>query len=333
MQININTRGTYLHVKDEMFEVKIKKLSASGEANMERYHYSSKKVTSIILAQGIALSTDAVKLAVQNNIDIIFADTDGFPIGRVWHSKLGSTTKIRKKQLEASMNKTAVKWIKEWLTIKFQNQIDFLNDLKKHRNEKSEYISEKISSISNLKKSFEQLSSENINTIADIARGLEGTSGRLYFETLSSLLIDEYKFSGRSSRPAKDPFNAFLNYAYGVLYSKIEKSLIIGGIDPYVGFMHRDDYNQLSLVFDFIEPYRIYAERVVFRLFSGKKINKSHTDEITNGYSLNKEGKVLLMESFNNYFEVDTIRYKGRNQTRSNAIQFDTHTFANSLII
>jgi CRISPR-associated protein Cas1 len=112
----------------------------------------------------------------------------------------------------------------------------------------------------------------------------------------------------------------------------VEKTLIVAGIDPYVGFLHRDDYNQLSMVYDLIEPYRINAETVVFRLFSGKKVNKAHTDAITNGHSLNKEGKVLLVTAFNKYFDEDMIRYCGRNQTRSNAMQFDAHAFANSLI-
>lgn len=328
MQININTKGTYIHIKDDMFEVKVP--ADNGESN--KFHYSAKKITNIVLSLGIALSTDAIKLAIQNNIDMVFCDYDGFPLGRVWHSRLGSTTKIRKKQLEASMNELAVKWVKEWVSTKQKNQIDFLNDLKKHRITKSEEINDVVSKISNLKNSVEILSAGSIKEIDDTIRGLEGTSGRLYFETLSSLLADEYKFKGRSSRPAKDPFNAFLNYAYGVLYSKIEKALIIAGIDPYVGFLHRDDYNQLSMVYDFIEPYRIYAERVVFRLFSGKKVNQSHTDKITNGYTLNKDGKILLMESYNKFMDEETIKYKGRNQTRSNAIQFDAHNFANSLI-
>ncbi|RPI17171.1 MAG: CRISPR-associated endonuclease Cas1 [Ignavibacteriae bacterium] len=328
MQININTKGTYIHVKDDMFEVKI----PSDSGDVQKFHYSAKKVTCIVLAQGIALSTDAVKLAITNNIDIIFTEDDGFPLGRVWHSKLGSTTKIRKKQLEASMNNIGVKWIKDWIGAKLQNQVDFLNDLKKHRKEKADFIDEKIKNIINLKNSLMLLNASLSNEIADIIRGLEGTSGRIYFETLANLIADEYKFNGRSSRPAKDPFNAFLNYGYGVLYYKIEKVLIIAGIDPYLGFLHRDDYNQLSMVYDFIEPYRIYPERVVLKLFSAKRVNKSHTDEITNGYTLNKEGKVLLMENFTKYMDEETIRYKGRNQTRSNSIQFDAHNFANSLI-
>ncbi|MCX6163660.1 MAG: CRISPR-associated endonuclease Cas1, partial [Ignavibacteriae bacterium] len=186
--------------------------------------------------------------------------------------------------------------------------------------------------IENLRNSLNLITAINTKDVADTIRGLEGTAGRIYFETLSLLLADEYKFEGRSSRPAKDVFNAFLNYSYGVLYGKVEKALIIAGVDPYLGFLHRDDYNQLSMVYDFIEQYRVFADRVVHRLFSSKKVNQSHTDKITNGYTLNKEGKILLMENYNKYFEEETVRYKGKNQTRSNIIQFDAHSFANSLI-
>lgn len=310
-----------------MFEVRVKK-----DDVYEKFHYSAKKVSSIVISQGIALSSDAVKLAVMNNIDILFVENDGMPIGRVWHSKLGSTTKIRKKQLEASLNETGAKWTKEWISTKLQNQIDFINDLKRYRADKSGYMQEKISAIESYKNTILQLDGENTKEIAENIRGLEGTAGRNYFELLSYLLADEYKFEGRSFRPAKDAFNAFLNYAYGMLYSRVEKSLIIAGIDPYVGFLHRDDYNQLSMVFDFIEPYRIYAERVVFKLFSSKTVNQKHTDKITNGFSLNKEGKILLVESYNKFLDEETIHYKGRNQTRGNALQHDAHSFANSLI-
>jgi len=328
MQLNINSKGSYLHIKDEMFEVRIKK----DNGVYDKFHYSSKKVKSIVIAQGVALTSDAVKLAVTNNIDIIFVEFDGYPLGRVWHSKLGSTTKIRKKQLEASMNEVGVKWVLYWISTKINNQIEFLKDLKNYRTGKSDFISEKIHNLTNLHNSVTLLNATNVKEISDTLRGLEGTAGRIYFETLSDLLSNEYKFEGRSFRPAKDPFNAFLNYAYGILYSKVEKSLIIAGIDPYLGFLHRDDYNQLSMVYDFIEPYRILAERVVFKLFSAKKVNQLHTEKVFNGFSLNKDGKVLLIESFNKYFEEDTIRYKNRNQTRSNIIQFDAHNFANSLI-
>jgi CRISPR-associated protein Cas1 len=86
------------------------------------------------------------------------------------------------------------------------------------------------------------------------------------------------------------------------------------------------------MVYDFIEPYRGYADKVVFSLLAAKKVNQSHTRPITNGVTLTKEGKVLLIEQLNRYLEEDKIRYKGRNQTRANAVQYDAHHFANELI-
>lgn len=329
MQLYINTYGTYVHIKDEMFEVRIKEPETK---EVKKHHFAASKVKGIVMTTGAALSTDAVRLAILHNVDIVFTEKDGQPLGRVWHSKLGSTTKIRKCQLEASLNATGVQWTKEWLLTKLENQRDFIQDLKKHRPNQADFLNDKIARLEALAVSVSTLQAECVADIADTLRGLEGTAGRLYYETLSYVLAKEYQFNGRSSRPAQDPFNAFLNYAFGILYSKIEKALIIAGLDPYLGFMHRDDYNQLSFVFDFIEPYRIYAETVVFRLFSGKKVNQSHTDQITNGYSLNAEGKALLVGAYNKYFDEETIRYKGKNQTRSHTIQFDAHNLANTLI-
>ncbi len=327
MQIYLNTYGTYLHVKDDMFEIRI----PAKDAESTKQHIAAHKISSIIMCTSAALSTDAVKLALINNIDIIFTQSDGHPIGRIWHSKLGSTTKIRKRQLEASLGKEAVAFTKLWILDKMANQLEFIKDLRKHRVQMTEYLNDKISKMENLIVSLSNLKAEKIEEIADTIRGLEGTCGRLYFETISYVLPEIYQFNGRSTRPAKDMFNAFINYGFGILYSRVEKSLMIAGLDPYVGFLHRDDYNQKSMVFDFIEPYRIFVETAVFRLFAAKKINKAHIDEITNGVTLNKEGKELLVTSLNNYMD-DTIRYKGRNQTRVNAMQQDAHVFANSLI-
>lgn len=324
MKLFIDSKGTYLHVKDGMFEIKldsqIKKSVPVG------------KIDSILIGKGILISSDAVQLALENNIDIIFLEFDGKPLGRIWHCKLGSTTKIRKSQLIASLNNVGLKYVKEWVTDKIINQAEFLKTLKKHRPEKYEFLTEEILKIENSAEKILKLSGSNILDVAENIRGYEGTAGKIYFSVLSELLATAYKFEKRSQRPAKDQFNAFLNYAYGVLYSRVEKALIIAGLDPYLGFLHRDDYNQLSMVFDFIEPFRIYADEVVFKLFSGKKVNKTHTDLLENGFTLNKDGKVLLMTALNKFLDEDTIRYKGKNQIRGNTILIEAHTFANNLI-
>lgn len=327
MQVFINTPGTYLHVREDMFEIRCTKAGAE-----EKTQIAAQKISSIILPKASALSTDAIHLALRHNIDIIVVENDGHPIGRFWHSKLGSTAKIRKAQLAASLSFQAVSWVRTWVSKKLHNQVEFLLSLRKHRTKQSDYLAEQASKISAISTAVSSLNAEQISDVADTLRGLEGTAGRIYFDTISKVLPPQYEFHGRSSRPAKDPFNAFLNYAYGILYSRTERALIIAGIDPYVGFLHRDDYNHLSMVYDFIEPYRIHAEISVFRLFTAKKVNISHSEKITNGISLSPEGKKLLSENFIMYLDSQTVRYNGRNLTRMHGMQLDAHTFANSLI-
>ena len=55
-----------------------------------------------VISNQAMLSTQAIVLALEHNIDIIFLDKFGDPLGRVWFSKMGSTALIRRKQLEAA---------------------------------------------------------------------------------------------------------------------------------------------------------------------------------------------------------------------------------------
>jgi CRISPR-associated protein Cas1 len=328
MHLHINTYGTYVHVKDETFEIRQK----NEQGVVEKKQFAAHKVTGIVMTTGSALSTDAIRLAMQHNVDLLFVEHDGDPIARIWHSKLGSTTKIRKSQLEASLAAEGLRWVKSWLLAKLGNQVDFIKDLKKHRPQHADFLNDKIMRIEALAVSIQRQEAATVAAVADTLRGLEGTAGRLYFETLSYVLPSDYRFSGRSRRPAADAFNAFLNYAYGILYSRVEKALMVAGVDPYLGFLHRDDYNQLSMVFDFIEPYRAWADETVFRLFSGKKVNQAHTAPLAQGVMLNAEGKALLVEAFGRFLDADSIRHRGRNLLRGVALQADAHQFANALI-
>ena len=87
-------------------------------------------------------------------------------------------------------------------------------------------------------------------------RAYEGQASRQYFQCVSKHMPFRFQFSGRSRHPAEDMVNALLNYAYGILYGHIESALIKSGLDPYIGFFHRDEYNRPVLTYDVIEPFR-----------------------------------------------------------------------------
>lgn len=321
MQLVINTRGSYLRKKGNCFLVR----------NEDKvFEVSVNKVDSILITTSAYISTDAIKFAVDNNIDIVFLDFYGDPYGRVWHSKLGSTTLIRRKQLEIYDKEEGLKLSKKWSIKKLDNQIELLKKLKKTRSDKKDILEEHIAKIVQSKEKLKGLRG-TIDEKRQTILGIEGMASKTYFEAVSQIMPERFKFDGRSRQPAKDEFNCLLNYGYGVLYSMVEKACIIAGLDPYVGFMHTDNYNKKSLVFDIIEPFRAYVDETVIFLFSKRKVKKEYFDEVPGGLSLNKDGKAALIEALNETFE-KTIKYRGRNIKIKNTIQFECHNIANNLI-
>lgn len=321
MELVINSYGAILQKSGECFKIR-----TEGQTS----EISCKKVSTILISTAATITTDAIKLAMNYNIDIVFLDDFGNPFARVWYPKLGSTTLIRRKQLEKSESEAGCKLALEWVKTKFKNQVEFLKQLRQTRPHRSAEITSYISKLENIASQIDLLSG-TIHDIRNALLGIEGTGARVYFEIISLLLPERFQFDGRSRNPAKDPFNALLNYAYGILYSRVEKACIIAGLDPYLGFIHSDNYNKKSLVFDLIENYRIWAEQVVVSLFAARKVKLEMFDKIPNGLTLNKTGKALLISELNSFLD-QNVRYRGRNIQRKNIIQYDCHLLANKLI-
>ncbi len=273
MQLVINTFGAYLRKQGDCFLVK---------NDDKTFEVSVRKVDSIMITTGAFLSTDAIKAAMDHNIDILFLDEHGDPYGRVWHAKLGSTTLIRRRQLEVAADARGLALAQDWIVAKFDRQVEFLKKLGHARPEKE---TEVLAYTRRLEEGREKLAAltgtleEQRGTIM----GLEGAAGRSYFEALNFIMPERYRFDGRSRQPAKDEFNCLLNYGYGVLYSMVEKACLIAGLDPYVGFVHTDNYNKKSLVFDLMEMFRYLVDQTVVYLFTGRKVKQDWFETVPGG--------------------------------------------------
>ncbi len=322
MDLYIQDFGTSVKKRDNLFEI----TTSEGKTAV-----SPLKVKSLILAKGIFLTTDVIKLAVENNIDVLVVDDFGNPYGRFWHSKFGSTAFIRRRQLEIFESPKGTEIAKQILIDKIKNCSSHLEDLKVKREAKKNFIDDRVKE---MKKYIYQIKlvEGNVKNKRATLMAYEGNAGKIYYQTLSELMPEEFKFEKRSMHPAKDEFNAMLNYAFGILYSKIEKACIIAGLDPYVGIIHTDNYGKKSLVFDMIESHRHLASRTVFSLFTQKRVKRNlHFERNSKGTMLNSEGKRLVVESFYNRLE-KKVRYNNRNISSLDKIQFECHELANYLI-
>jgi len=232
--------------------------------------------------------------------------------------------------LEMLSDTLGLDFIKRWICLKIMHQYRFVKTLVSKREWVSAEDKQRVGLLRNYAISIFS-SDGTLTELAPIIMGLEGSASRVYFSLLSAMIPVQFKFNGRSSRPAQDAFNAFLNYAYGILYSRTERALVIAGLDPYIGLLHSDNYNKKSFVFDFIEPYRILADESVFYIFSRNKCKPEYLEPVFKGTNLSAEGKKFFAPYFLENMD-QIIRYRNKNRKRIDMIQTDAHAFANFLI-
>ena len=140
-------------------------------------------------------------------------------------------------------------------------------------------------------------------TELDRLRGLEGEASARYFSALDQLILnqkDSFSFDGRSRRPPTDPVNAMLSLLYTLLAHDCAAALESVGLDPYVGFMHRDRPGRQSLALDLMEEMRpIAADRLMLTLINTRMIQSRHFDRQAGGaVLLNEEGRKQLLSAW-----------------------------------
>lgn len=140
-------------------------------------------------------------------------------------------------------------------------------------------------SLANALKQVEQ--SENLEQL----RGFEGEAASQYFSVFDDLILQQkefFYFRYRNKRPPLDNVNAMLSFVYTLLAHDVAAALETVGLDPYVGFLHRDRPGRVSLALDLMEELRsVYADRFVISLINKREIN-------ANGFTQKENGAVIM---------------------------------------
>lgn len=127
----------------------------------------------------------------------------------------------------------------------------------------------------------------------DFLRGLEGSAAREYFGCVDRLILqqrDDFPFSGRSRRPPLDRVNALLSFLYTLLTHDIVGGLEGVGLDPAVGFLHRDRPGRPGLALDLLEELRpALADRLALSLINLRQIQAGD-------FECKENGAVLLSD-------------------------------------
>ncbi len=314
MDLVLNTFGTSLQVENQMFLV----AHSDGKQLID-----PDKLKTISISKGAKISSDAALLAIEREIEVLFIDGTGKPAGRIWSVKYGSISTIRRKQLSFIDSPESISWLKGLICEKLDNQVALLLSITSTDKNLKEVHKKSLERIESIREKVVNAPAERLADLLPSLRGWEGSASMYYFGAISACLPENLRFLQRSQNPATDVFNMLLNYAYGILYGKVEGALIRAGIDPYIGVMHRDEYNRPVLVYDVIEKFRVWADYVVFGLAAQQVFTPDCYSVRDDGsYWLENNGKRILIQSFNDYLS-EVIKVKGVD--RSRAIHIDLY--------
>lgn len=134
---------------------------------------------------------------------------------------------------------------------------------------------------------------ETLTSVSDLdqIRGHEGDAARIYFSVFDHLITaakDDFHFQGRSRRPPLDNVNALLSFIYTLLTHDITAALESVGLDPAVGYLHRDRPGRPGLALDLLEELRpVIADRLALSLINRRQIDGS-------GFKRTEAGAVVM---------------------------------------
>ncbi|WP_428940591.1 type I-C CRISPR-associated endonuclease Cas1c [Fontivita pretiosa] len=115
------------------------------------------------------------------------------------------------------------------------------------------------------------------NTELDRVRGIEGECAAEYFAAFDHLITAQkqsFSFRQRSRRPPLDPINALLSFLYALLTADARCACEAVGLDPAVGFLHRDRPGRPGLALDLMEELRpVLADRLALSLINRRQIS------------------------------------------------------------
>ncbi|MBW2033527.1 MAG: type I-C CRISPR-associated endonuclease Cas1 [Deltaproteobacteria bacterium] len=121
----------------------------------------------------------------------------------------------------------------------------------------------------------------------NVLRGIEGEVAHTYFSVFDHLIIsqkEDFIFRERNRRPPLDRVNCLLSFLYTLVLHDVRSALETVGLDPAVGFLHRDRPGRPGLALDIMEEFRPFlADRLTLSLINLNQVQNKGFKEMESG--------------------------------------------------
>jgi CRISPR-associated protein Cas1 len=285
----VTTQGTYLSKEGETVVVKVE-----GEI---RLRVPIHTLGGIVCFGNVSCSPYLMGFCAENNVGLSFLTEKGRFLARI-HGPVSGNVLLRREQYrradDLNFSAGVAKFI---LAGKITNCRTVLQRaLRDHAGKMEEQ--EVRQAVMRLNKMLESLDQEQD---LDVVRGIEGDSAHIYFNVFDHLIVaqkEAFRFEERNRRPPLDNVNCLLSFIYTLLMHDVRSALEGVGLDPAVGFLHRDRPGRPGLALDLMEEFRpSIADRLVLSLINLQQVQDKGFKKMDSGAVLmddNARKKVLV---------------------------------------
>ncbi len=273
----VTTQGAYLAKEGETIVVKVEKET--------RLRLPVHTIGGIVCFGNVSCSPFLMGFCGENGVGISFLTEHGRFLARMQGPVSGNVLLRREQYRKADDMQASADIARAVLTGKIGNSRTVLQRALRDHADKlnADRVGFAVKRLSNY---LEQL---NQNRSLDEIRGCEGDAAHIYFSVFDHLIVaqkEDFSFNERNRRPPLDNVNALLSFIYTLLVHDVRSALESVGLDPAVGFLHRDRPGRPGLALDMMEEFRSFlADRLTLSLINlrqvqGKGFNRSDSGAV-----------------------------------------------------
>ena len=273
----VTTQGAYLAREGETVQVSVD--------HEKKLRLPIHTLGGIVCFGQVSCSPFLMGLCAERNVPISFLTENGRFLARVQGPVAGNVLLRREQYRRADSEEVSAEIARAIVSAKIANSRIVL--LRTARERPGSAAREPLKTASRrLASLLEELRpAQALNEV----RGREGDGARNYFGVFDHLITsqkEEFFFHNRNRRPPLDNMNALLSFLYTLLVHDMESALEGVGLDPAVGFLHRDRPGRPGLALDLMEEFRPFlADRLALSMVNrqqikGKGFNKTETGAV-----------------------------------------------------
>lgn len=231
--------------------------------DMTEEAFPKQTIEGISIFSKVLMTTACVEFCLTNNISVGYFTMTGHYYGRLVPVMNSNVQRLRKQIQLSGDERFSVRLAQRIIKAKISNQLVVARRYSKNDSATSD------------NRKILRVSKDKVSTACSLYKliGFEGIASKNYFATLSNAIEEGFAFEGRNRRPAVDPFNCMLNIGYSILTKEIVGEIENRGLNPYVGFIHKDKVGHPTLASDLIEEWRpVIVDSLVMSMIQGHEV-------------------------------------------------------------